>query len=468
MRLREMMRLRSSTPSVATHVSVLALAGLLVTPGLGAQQTAPPPQVQVGLPQLETSAATRRILLEAGKSTRITTDFDIETVAVTTEDVASVQAITNREVVLHGRAAGTVSFMLWGGGRFEHYEVVVDPGVAQLEQALAALFPTEDVQVTVNEGAIILSGAVSNNTTFLRIAEIAQASMPDARVINMLQLPGGAGSQQVSLQVRVAEVNRRAIEELGLNLFVSRQNFVTRATTEQFPAPTFEEDDIVFADFLNVFFFQRNEGIGGVLRALRQNGWFESLAEPNLIAYNNEEASFLAGGEFPIPVVSGSAGQVTIDYKEYGVKLNFTPQIAGDVIRLSVDPEVSNLDFANGVTIGGFRIPALIVRRAHTVVELRDGQSFAIAGLLDTINQEDRAAIPILSQIPIIGPIFRSRARRETQTELMVLVTPRLVRPLNPDEVPPLPSIIRPPAGGGGGGGLMDPPAGGSAGAGSD
>jgi pilus assembly protein CpaC len=184
------------------------------------------------------------------------------------------------------------------------------------------------------------------------------------------------------------------------------------------------------------------------MRALQQKGGFQSLAEPNLIAYNGQEASFLAGGEFPVPVVQGgTSNSVTVQFKEF-------------------TPEVSTLDFANGITLSGFRIPALTTRRASTDVELRDGQSFAIAGLLDNTTQDDAAAIPILSKLPIIGAIFKSKASRAEQTELMVLITPRLVRALNPDEVPPLPTNIRPFIKRGdigqqleGGGGIVDAPA---------
>ena len=180
------------------------------------------------------------------------------------------------------------------------------------------------------------------------------------------------------------------------------------------------------------------------MRALKQKGLFQSLAEPNLIAYNGQEASFLAGGEFPVPIVQGATGTVSVQFKEFGVRLTFKPTIAGDVIRLKVRPEVSTLDFNNGITLCGFRIPALTTRRAETDVELRDGQSFAIAGLLNNISQEDGAAIPVLEQLPMIGPLFKSKANRAERTELMVLITPRLVRPLDPDEVPPLPTTNAP------------------------
>jgi pilus assembly protein CpaC len=276
----------------------------------------------------------------------------------------------------------------------------------------------------------------------LRAAEIARAAFPKFSVVNMLQLPGGSPSQQVMLQVRFAEVNRNALQQLGLSLFTTRTGFTSRATTQQFAAPDFDDENpggLDFTDFVNLFYFHRGEGIGGVLKALEGRGFLQSLAEPNLIAYNGQEASFLAGGEIPIPVISG-LGQMNITYKEFGIRLNFRPTIAGDVIRLRLRPEVSSLDFNNGIILSGFRIPALITRRAETDVELRDGQSFAIAGLLNNISQTDRQAIPILSKLPIIGNLFKSKAARAEQTELMVLITPRLVRPLDPDEVPPLPN----------------------------
>jgi pilus assembly protein CpaC len=381
-----------------------------------------------------------KIPLTTGRSTVISTEFDVTRIAITNPAIADAVVVQPREILIDGKAPGTVSLIVWGAGSRSQYDVVVEQPVTSLEQQIHLLFPGEDVTVSTSEGATVLSGRVSNTNVMLRIGEIAAASMPKAQLINLLQVPGGSESQQVMLQVRFAEVNRRVLSEAGLGIFVSRARFLARSTTQQFPAPDFEADQIVFSDFLNLFFFDRQEGIGGVLRALEQTGAFQSLAEPNLIAYNNQEASFLAGGEIPVPVVQGNQGGVTILFKEFGIRLNFTPTIAGDVIRLKVRPEVSTLDFANGVSLGGFRVPALTTRRAETVAELRDGQSFAIAGLLDNISQTDSAAIPILSKLPIIGNLFKSRAKRAEQTELMVLITPRLVRALDPDEVPPLPT----------------------------
>jgi pilus assembly protein CpaC len=300
----------------------------------------------------------------------------------------------------------------------------------------------------------------------------------------MLAVSGGSDAQQVMLQVRVAEVNRRALTEIGTSLFTGPTgagNWIGRSTTGQFTSPDFKDltrsqvgdatdlsGKIEFSDFLNIFLFNTKWNAGTLIRALKQTGYFQSLAEPNLVAYNNKEASFLAGGEFPVPIVN-ALGQVTIQFKEFGVRLNFTPTIAGDLIRLKVRPEVSALDFNNGVTLEGFRIPALSTRRAETEVELRDGQSFAVAGLIDNTAQNDSAAIPILSQVPIIGHLFQSKAERKERSELLVLITPRLVRPLNPDEVPALPTLpsrFLPPGDDvgnhleGGGGAVDAPPAG--------
>lgn len=417
---------------------VIGLSASAATPAAG-QLPAPAPAQIPG--QIE------RVVLTAGRSTVLRTDFEIVRIAVTNPAVADATVVQSREILVDGKSPGTVSLIAWSSTDRKHYDLVVEPAITTLQTQLRALFPGEEIAVSATDEAIILSGSVSSNNVSLRAAEIAQASSAKVKVINMLQLPSGQESQQVMLQVRFAEVNRRALTEVGASFIVARNDYSGRATTQQFSAPSENrtENEIVFSDFLNLFFFNHQEGWGAIVKALQSRGFFQSLAEPNLIAYNGQEASFLAGGEVPIPVVQGAGANsaVTVIYKEFGIKLNFTPTIAGDIIRLKVAPEVSTLDFGNGITLEGFRIPALSTRRAQTNVELRDGQSFAIAGLLDNLTQEDAAAIPILSRIPIIGSLFKSKADRAERTELMVLITPRLVRALEPDEVPPLPTLPR-------------------------
>jgi pilus assembly protein CpaC len=407
--------------------------------------TAAAPQPAAPAPAAQPAADGGQLLLTAGRSMVLTVPFDVTRIAITDPKIADAVAVQQREVLIDGKSAGTVSLIVWGASRRTQYDIVVDPGVTTLQQTLNQLFPGEEIRTSVSEDAVVLVGNVSSTKVMLKVGEIAAGVHPKAKVINMLQLPGGQGSQQVMLQVRFAEVNRAAMKELGASLLLSAQRFTGRSTTQQFSAPDFDDKQgdvgsLVFSDFLNLFFFDRKEGIGGVVKALESKGFFQSLAEPNLIAYNGQEASFLAGGEFPVPIVQGATGTVSVLFKEFGVRLTFRPTIAGDTIRLRVKPEVSALDFNNGVTLQGFRIPALSTRRAETDVELRDGQSFAIAGLLNNVTQEDTAGIPILSKLPILGNFFKSRAERAERTELMVIVTPRLVHPLEPDEVPPLPT----------------------------
>jgi pilus assembly protein CpaC len=375
-----------------------------------------------------------RVLLTAGRSTVLNTDFDITRIAVTNPEVADATVVKPREVLVDGKGAGTVSLIVWGATTRKHYDVVVDRGVSTLQQNLASLFPGENINIGVTDDAVILSGAVSSNEVMLRAAEVAKAALPKASIITCCSCPADRRASRCCAGALPRSIARF---EAGINLS-NRDNFAARSSTGQVRGADLRQDNVP-SDF-NLFFYSKSEGIGGVLKALEGRGFLQSLAEPNLIAYNGEEASFLAGGEIPVPVVSGNTGNVSVTYKEFGIRLTFRPTIAGDVIRLKVKPEVSTLDFSNGVIISGFRIPALITRRAETDVELRDGQSFAVAGLLNNLSQTDRQAIPLLSRLPIIGNLFKSKASRAEQTELMVLITPRLVRPLDPDEVPALPT----------------------------
>jgi len=430
--------------------ALIATACLSALPVWASAQGTPPGQPPPAPPPSSPPAG-EKLALTAGHSTVLTTDFDITRIAVTNPAVADAVVVQPREILVDGKGAGSVSLIVWGTAIRKQYDVVVEPAVTSLQQRLQNLFPGEDITVTTNDEAIVLSGRVSNTSVMLKAGEIAKASSEKSKVVNMLQLPGGQPSQQVMLQVRFAEVNRRALQEVGINFFTGAMGYkdwVGRSSTGQFAAPvpdaTTGENTLTFSDFLNIFVFNTKYNMGAVIRALSQKGFFQSLAEPNLIAYNGKEASFLAGGEFPIPIVQGLSNSVTIQFKEFGVRLNFTPTIAGDVIHLHVRPEVSSLDFNNGITLQGFRIPSLITRRAETDVELRDGQSFAIAGLLNNLSQETGSNIPFLSSIPIIGNLFKSKSETAERTELMVLITPQLVRPLEPDEVPPLPTNPKP------------------------
>jgi Flp pilus assembly secretin CpaC len=252
------------------------------------------------------------------------------------------------------------------------------------------------------------------------------------------------------LRVRFAEVSRSAISELGATFFSSPtgvENTIGRIATPQVPGPTYTElqwskqssnfgapvtsasGKINFGDFLNLFFFSQKYDVGVLIRAMQQRGLFQSLAEPNLVAESGKEASFLAGGEFPVPIAQGSGANlaVSVQFKEFGIRLNFTPTINGDRVHLKVRPEVSTLDFANGVVLTGFRIPALSTRRTETEIELRNGQTFAIAGLLNNQMQSTLQKIPGIGDIPILGYLFRSKVANKEQTELVVMITPEIL-----------------------------------------
>jgi pilus assembly protein CpaC len=434
---------------VAVAAGVVTVRGQ-VPPTTPAPQT--PAAAQTATP------AFPRITITAGRSTVHNTEFDITKVFLTDPETADITVVDARGLLIDGKKPGTTSLIIWGDANRVQYDLVVDPAVSVLQRQMQTVFPNEDILVSETPDAVILTGRASSNQVMLQAGLLAETLAPKAKLLNLLQLPGGQGSQQVMLQVRVAEVNRRIVQELGATLFTGPTGYrdiIARSTTQQFAAPNFSglnretvngvvtdlSGEITFSDFMNLFIFNTQYNVGILLKALQQSGNFQTLAEPNLIAYNGQEAMFLSGGELPVPVVQGNTGGITVEYKEFGIKLQFRPTIAGDVIRLKVMPEVSALDFANGITIGGFRVPAITTRRAQTDVELRDGQSFAIAGLMNNTAQETKAEIPILSKIPLIGYLFKSKAETKDQTELMVLVTPHLVRALNPDQVPPLPTL---------------------------
>jgi pilus assembly protein CpaC len=384
------------------------------------------------------------VMLAASGSTVIQTDFPITRFALTNPAIADATIVDPQQLLLDGKSAGNVSLLIWGASQLVHYEVSVYPPVPTLQRQLKALFPSETIGVGVADEAIVLSGRVSSGEVAKRVAEIAEKSNEKSKVVNMLQFPGGDAGQQVMLQVHIAEVSQRAMTEVGASFFTGGtgyKDWAGRSTTQQFAAPDFDStknNGLLFSDYLNLILFNTKHNLGAVIKALKNRGFFQSLAEPTLIAYNGQEASFLAGGEIPIPLAQGVTGNVHIDYKEFGVRLTFRPQISGDVIRIKVKPEVSSLDYANGVTLTGFRIPALTTRRAETDVELRDGQSFAIGGLLNNISQTDRAGIPGLGDIPIIGNLFKSKAERKERTELVVIITPHLVRPLDAEPALPI------------------------------
>jgi pilus assembly protein CpaC len=294
------------------------------------------------------------------------------------------------------------------------------------------LFPGENIEAQSSGKGIVLSGLVSTKEVLDKAGTVAGGYVDKAdEVVNMLRVQESNASNQVLLRVRFAEVSRSAITDLGASLFTGANGYkdITGRSTSGTTAPSFDDGKLVFSDFLNLFLFDAKHQLGTVIKALQTKGQFQSLAEPNLVAESGKEASFLAGGEFPVPVAQGSGANTTISvqYKEFGVRLNFTPVIHGDRVHLKVRPEVSTLDFANGVMLQGFRIPALSTRRTDTEVDLQDGQTFAIAGLMNNTMSSTLQKIPGIGDIPILGLLFKSKAANKDQTELVVMITPQIL-----------------------------------------
>jgi pilus assembly protein CpaC len=387
-------------------------------------------------PAANAAPAPTMIDLFVGRSTVLNVGATIHRVSLTIPEIADALVTGPQQILLHGKAPGTISLFVWDkAGGIKTFEVNVRRDLDILKEQVAQLFPGEPIAVAGTGKDVVVSGTVSSKYVVDKAAALAGGFVEKPEnVVNLLRVQEGVASNQVMLRVRFAEVSRSALQELGASFVADayKGEWFGRTGTQQFAAPEWDEQGrLVFSDFLNLFVFNAKEGIGGIVRALQNKGLFQSLAEPNLVAVNGKEASFLAGGEYPYPVVQGSAaGQaVTIMFKEFGIRLRFTPTVlGGDLINLKVEPEVSALDFSNAVTIEGFRVPALSTRRTNTEVELRDGQTFAIAGLLNNTVTSSMSKIPGIGDIPILGLLFKSRALQKNQTELVVMITPYILR----------------------------------------
>jgi len=413
----------------------------------GTQQPVPPPvehpaSTSIPSPTEATGAAPLRVMV--GKSLLINTSERLKRVSVTDPAVADIDVVTPTQILVHGRAAGEVSLLIWDElERSRSFDLRVDVDVTAAAEEEKSVFPDEQIIVTPSRSAIVLSGHVSDETVAKRAEAIAGAYSKN--VVNVLTF-GPTGAQEVLLQVKFAEVDRSALTQLGFNVFsTGAGNTIGTVSTGQFggfgsqnisdatgaPAGSFATKETI-SDVLNLFLFRPDIHLGVVIKALQQQNLLQILAEPNLIAVNGKEASFLAGGEFPFPIVQPGQGftAVTIQFKEFGVKLKFKPVIMPNGnIHLNVTPEVSTLDFANALTISGFTVPALSTRRADTEFELQDGQSFVIAGLMDNRVTNLANKVPGLGDIPIIGNFFKSKSAQKTNSELMVLCTVRKVSP---------------------------------------
>jgi pilus assembly protein CpaC len=424
---------------------------------------APGPEASSSAPEAAAQgAAPLRVMV--GKSLLINTTERLRRVSVTDDAVADALVVTPTQILVHGRAAGEVSLLIWDElERSRSFDLRVDVDVSTAAEEEKRVFPDEQITVTPSRSAIVLSGHVSTEDVSKRAGMIAEAYSKN--VVNVLTF-GPVGAQEVLLEVKFAEVDRSAVTQLGINIFMPGQgNTIATSQTGQFGSvqihntatttqttgntstttQTVTPPTTTINDFLNLFVARTDINIGAVIKALQQKNLLQILAEPNLIAVNGKEASFLAGGEFPFPVVQPSQGftAVTISFKEFGVQLKFTPVIMPNGnIHLKVAPSVSALDFANALTISGFTVPALSTRKAETEFELKDGQSFVIAGLIDNRVTDLYNKIPGLGDIPILGNFFRSKSAQRSNSELMVLCTAHRISAS--DQPPTLPVTPQP------------------------
>jgi pilus assembly protein CpaC len=376
-----------------------------------------------------------------GQSRVINFDRPVGRFSVSNPEIAEAVLVTPDQVLVNGKAFGQVNFIAWEqtGGQFLVFDVYVRANLSLIDSQIRALFPKEDVRLSQANGSVVISGSAANAAVASQVQSVVEAA--GFKTVNMLTSPV-SGATQVQLEVRVAEVNRNKLRDYGTSFLT---NGATGGYANSGGGPSQISDSVIgtatalMQPALNVLLFNRSLNTAAMLKMLRTEGAFRELAEPNLIAMNNQQASFLAGGEFPVPVLqTGNGNQgITIVWKEYGIRLNFKPTIIDeDHIRLELEPEVSTIDFNNGVRFNGFVVPALRTRRAKTGVELRDGQAFALAGLLDNNETKTLSRIPIVSDIPVIGALFKSKSFEKKETELMFFVTAHMVKPVNSDELP--------------------------------
>ena len=405
-------------------------------------------------------AAFEELNLTLGTGIVIDSPETITRVSTSAPEVVDAVTASSREVLFHAKGLGKATLVVWSkSGQRKTYNVTVELNLEPMRKLLRETFPEEEIDIRATRDSMALVGRVSNQGVADRALALVTASAKGA--VSNLQIAPAGMENQVLLRVRFAELNRSAVSEFGVNLLsTGALNTIGRVTTGQLSAPSLGSvtgsipasaagtaTTFSFSDLLNIFAFRPDLNLGAVISDLQTRGLVQILAEPNLVATSGKEASFLAGGEIPVPVAQGgaAAGAITIQYHEFGIRLSFTPLVtAHHTIKLHVKPEVSSLDWADGVTVSGFRVPALTTRRVETDIELGEGQSFVIAGLIDDRVTENLSQVPGLAHIPLLGALFKSRSETKSKTELIVIVTPETAQPVTgqtPQPVMPKPFL---------------------------
>ncbi len=420
--------------------------GFAVTLVLGAQVLAQNPGTATQEPAPAQSASAtaeaQTLHILAGRSVIINTQARLKRILVSNPAVVDTTTVSPTQLVITAKTPGTASLVLWDEtGRARILDVNSNVDVSELRDALQQAFPNEEIRVEADQGRVVLTGKASTQAVSDGAAKLAASYT--AGVVNSLMVAPPPRPKQIMLKVRFAEIDRSKAQQLGLNIFsLGAANTVGRVTTGQFFPPSVAANGAApptatFSDLLNLFIWRPDINLGATIKALEAHNVLQILAEPNLMARSGEPASFIAGGEFPYPVVQGSGGgggagllAVTIQFRPYGVKLEFTGTVnPDDTIKLKVAPEVSTLDYTNALAFQGYVIPAISTRRAETIVDLKDGQSFGIAGLLDNRTTVQMSKIPWIGDVPILGALFRSKDVSKSNTELVVIVTPVIVDP---------------------------------------
>src|SRR5450432_299343 len=429
-------------------------------------QATPEPTRSAQTEQAPSAEGPQQLHLLVGRSLVITSPARIRRVSLADPAIAEAIVVSPTQVLVNGKAPGGVSLLLWDEqDQSQAFEVSVDIDVMSLTEKIHQVFPSEPVQVETSKDVVMLSGRISSAAVADKILEVVKNATP--KVTSLMQVPGPQ-TAEVLLEVKFAEVERSALNQFGINLLsLPNAKNVGTISTQQFSPPTLGQvggagggssstgsttpgsAPVAFnlSSLLNLFIFRPDINLGATIQALQNKNILQILAEPNVLTASGKEASFLAGGEFPFPVIQsaggGGAPTVTIQFKEFGVKLNFTPTVMPDgLIHLRVQPEVSALDFANALTLQGFVVPAISTRRVTSEMDLRDGQSFAIAGLVDNRVTELLSKIPGIGDIPILGKLFQSHSFNRSKDELLVIVTPRIVHPLEAEA--PRPDLTYP------------------------
>jgi pilus assembly protein CpaC len=452
---------------ISITIACFSAFSLVLCAGAGLKaQTSPPPSQPAGASSQDSA---NDLSVAVGKTVLVDTAWPIKRVANNLSDIADVHPTSPTEIMVQGKAPGETSVIVWdthGGRQFFNVTVrasasVLNDNLDSIRRELRTELPGQTLKINSDNGIIFLRGTVKDLDGSARAVKIASTG---GKVVNLLKIEVPPSDPQILLKVHFISVDRTKEQQLGVNLFTTGiGNTLAALTTGQFSPPTVGLPNVGsttvangvttilpssissanVTNELNLFAFYPGLNLGATIEALESKVGGQVLAEPNLLAANGKQASFLAGGEYPYPVVQAGAngtGVVTIMFKEYGVRLNFIPTVTPrGTIRLQVAPEVSALDFADAVELSGFEVPALTTRKVRTEVELGDGQSFVIGGLLNNTESETFQKIPFLGDIPILGKFFQSMARTKSNTELIVIVTPEIVAPIQAGD--PLPAL---------------------------